>query len=66
MPFDGAGGQRWIGVEFNMTDDEGFFTEFDGSRSRVIHQWDRFGRPFVNLWLPNQDFVKDSVPVEFE
>jgi hypothetical protein len=61
-PFRGAGGKRWIGEEFNMTDDEGRFTEFDGSISRVIHQYDRFGRPFNDLWLRHQEFVKDPMP----
>jgi hypothetical protein len=29
--------------------------------SRAIHQWDRFGRPYVDLWLKNQKFVKDPM-----
>jgi len=70
-PFDGSnineGGSRWIGEQFNMADDEGYFTEFDGSRSRVIHQWDRFGRPFVDLWMNKHgEIFKDPIPEGFE
>jgi hypothetical protein len=60
-PFQGARGQNWIGPQYMLTDDEGFFTEFDGTRSRVIHQWDRFGEPYAR-WLQQQDFVKDNLP----
>jgi hypothetical protein len=28
-----------------LTNEDGLFTEFDGSVSRAIHQYDRFGRP---------------------
>lgn len=61
-PFDGAQGNRWIGKKYNIVDDQGLFTEFDGSRSRVIHQWDRWGRPLVNLWMPHQEFLQDPMP----
>ena len=38
-PFAGANKNTWIGVkEYNVTDENGWFTEADGSRSRVIHQ----------------------------
>ena len=37
-PFNGASGKKWIGPQYKVTDDEGFFTEFDGTRSRVISQ----------------------------
>lgn len=66
MPLDGAQGRRWIGTEFQLANDEGLFTDFDGNVSRVVHQWDRYGRPYVDLWLEKQDFVKDTVPVAFE
>jgi len=61
-PFRGAHGMRWMGQEFDVCDDQGYFTELDGSISRVIHQWDRFGRPFVDLWLNHNDYFKDPVP----
>jgi hypothetical protein len=62
IPYDGAEGQRWIGKQYNLVDDEGYFTEFDGSRSRVIHQYDRLGWTFSDHWLKNQDFVQDPFP----
>jgi len=73
QPFEGADistttnqkNRRWIGEEYNLTDQYGYFTEADGSRSRVVHQWDRFGRPYVNLWLAHQDFVKDPLPSDY-
>jgi len=61
-PFWGASGQRWIGKEYNVCNDEGWFTEADGSISRVVHQFDRFGRPFNDLWLDKQNFVRDPLP----
>jgi hypothetical protein len=62
-PFAGASGNNWIGPEYNLTNEDGLFTEFDGSVSRAIHQYDRFGRPYVNLWLNKQDWlVKDPMP----
>jgi hypothetical protein len=60
-PFSGADGPRWLGKEFGLVDDQGFFTEFDGTRSRVIHQYDRFGTPYFK-WLQTQDFVQDGLP----
>jgi hypothetical protein len=60
-PFDGASGNNWISREYNLTNEDGMFTKFDGSVSRAIHQWDRFGLPYVDLWLKNQKFVKDPM-----
>jgi hypothetical protein len=31
-PYTGAAGKNWIGPEFNLTDNEGYFTEADGTR----------------------------------
>ncbi|KAL7552224.1 hypothetical protein ACHAWF_016994, partial [Thalassiosira exigua] len=45
-PYQGAEGHQWIGKEFDLIDDDGFFTDFNGERSRVVHQIDRFGMPF--------------------
>jgi hypothetical protein len=50
-----------LGLEYNLTNTDGWFTEFDGSKSRVVHQWDRFG-PNVGSWLSQQDFVQDPFP----
>jgi hypothetical protein len=65
-PYPGAAGDRWIGEEYNVCDDEGYFTEFDGTRSRVIHQWDRFGVPYIRRWMGKQGLFKDPVPDTFE
>lgn len=53
VPYDGANNNTngtWIGKHYNVTDDHGYFIESDGSRSRVVHQWDRFG-PTLLHWL---------------
>ena len=59
--YPGANDRTWIGVEFNVTDGDGYFTQYDGSRSRVIHQFDRYGNT-MGKWLGKQDFVKDPMP----
>jgi hypothetical protein len=53
-PFPGTENNRipWIGPEYDMTDAEGFFTDLNGSRSRVIHQIDRFGNK-IDYWMMN-------------
>lgn len=62
--FPGATSTNWVGSAYNLTDNltdaEGFFLEKDGSRSRVIHQWDRFGRPLVNLWMDANPYFRDD------
>lgn len=61
VPYPGANANTWIGTEFNVTDAEGYFTQYDGERSRVVHQFDRYGRT-MGGWLGRQDFVKDTMP----
>jgi hypothetical protein len=61
--YPGANDQTWIGPEFNVTDAYGFFTQFDGERSRVIHQYDRWGIT-TSQWLSKQEFVNDARPVK--
>jgi hypothetical protein len=56
VPFPGANETTWIGAEFGLTNDDGLFTEFDGSVSRVVHQWDRFDLPYWE-WLHNQPWA---------
>ena len=63
-PFEGASGTRWIGPQYNIADDEGFFTDFDGSWLRVVHQWDRFKRPYVDLWVKKQSMFSDPIPID--
>ena len=45
-PFPGATSRSWIGTSYNLTDEDGFLTQYDGTRSRVVHQADRFGCKF--------------------
>lgn len=40
IPFVGAKRNRWIGSGFDLIDDEGYFVDFDGARSRVVHQYE--------------------------
>jgi len=36
----------WLPVAFDLTDEQGYFIDYNGERSRVVHQYDRFGVPF--------------------
>uniref|UniRef100_A0A7R9VZB4 Uncharacterized protein n=1 Tax=Pseudictyota dubia TaxID=2749911 RepID=A0A7R9VZB4_9STRA len=51
--YDGATSKTWLGLHYDLTDKDGFFVNMDGSRSHVIHQYDRFGPNFDN-WLSSQ------------
>jgi hypothetical protein len=64
-PFKGSTEDLWIGPEFGMTDKEGYFAEFDGSRSRVVHQYDRFGSN-VGRWLNQKGLISDPIPNDFK
>jgi len=57
--YPGANSKTWIGTEINVTDAEGFFTQYDGTRSRVIHQFDRYGSR-LGQWMHKQDFLHDT------
>jgi len=35
--------RNWLGLHYGMTDRDGYFVQYDGSRSFVVHQYDRFG-----------------------
>jgi hypothetical protein len=59
-PYPGANNKTWIGPEFGLTNEDGYLTEFDGSLSRVVHQYDRFGLPFI-AWLQKQPLDNDEV-----
>ncbi|CAB9518860.1 expressed unknown protein [Seminavis robusta] len=41
---------RWLGEEYDQTDEQGYFLDFNGERSFIVHQFDRYGRP-VDRWL---------------
>jgi hypothetical protein len=61
-PYDGANETlgRWLGLHYGLTDGQGYFTELDGSRSRVVHQYDRFSWP-VYRWMKNNPDLWDPV-----
>jgi len=71
-PFEGAdpdGGPRWLGRQFDLVDDAGFFTERDGTRARAVHKYDRFGGPnsfFYKNWWSKQTWFRDPVPQELQ
>jgi len=43
---------RWLSLSYDLTDDQGYFIDFDGQRSFIVHQYDRFGMPLED-WLDN-------------
>lgn len=53
--YAGANDRKWIRSE--LIDEDGRFTNLDGTRSRVVHQFDRFGAPFQR-WL-DANILKD-------
>lgn len=61
QPFQGATGKRWCG-KYEVCDDEGYFIEDDGSRSRVIHQYDRYEQPFERRWMDLNGYFEDPMP----
>jgi len=56
---DGEDGKskNWLGLHYGLTDAKGYFTQFDGSRSFVVHQWDRFGHEFPHWMRENRDEI---------
>lgn len=62
--FAGSHGRRWIGEdEFRWIDDEGYFLNFDGSRSPAVHKWDRFGVEgsyFYQKFVSKQKWYNDA------
>lgn len=34
---------RWLPTAYDLTDEKGYFIDYNGERSRVVHQYDRFG-----------------------
>lgn len=63
IPYPGAvKGKHFLGLEYNLTNEEGRFTEVDGSVSRVVHQYDRFG-PSAIQWLNQLDILQDPFPL---
>ncbi|KAG7351471.1 hypothetical protein IV203_010831 [Nitzschia inconspicua] len=57
--YDRDGG-NWLGLHYGMTDNEGYLVNFDGTRSFVVHQIDRFGFHYI-FWLEdNKDKFLDD------
>ena len=51
QPLPGATDRTWISSqEFGLTNEDGEFTNLDGTISPVVHQYDRFG-PTFNSWM---------------
>eukprot|EP00038_Savillea_parva_P008473 m.177193 g.177193 ORF g.177193 m.177193 type:complete len:392 (+) comp14305_c0_seq1:473-1648(+) len=48
--------EQWLDPKHNLTDEHGYITNLDGTPSPQVHQFDRFGRPFLR-WLERK--VKD-------
>lgn len=49
---------NWLGIHYDLTDKQGFFLDFDGQRSFIVHQYDRFGKP-LDHWLDTKSGLKD-------
>jgi len=71
--YKGATGRRWVGEEYGLVDDHGFFVDFDGNRSRAVHKFDRFGQcwdgrmsDFCSRWMTKQKWLLDYVPDSFK
>jgi hypothetical protein len=59
QPFPGATLRTWISTDYGITNEDGEFTNLDGTVSPVIHQYDRLGPPFQR-WLQHMDFSRDD------
>jgi len=44
----------WLPKEFELTDEQGYFIDYNGERSRVVHQYDRFG-VHAEEWVKQQE-----------
>ena len=49
--------KSWLGLHYGMTDTDGYFVDYDGSRSFVVHQYDRFGNNFHDWLDHNRDEI---------
>ena len=59
--FPDANGSQWIGKQYNIVDEEGYFTQFDGSRSRVVHQYDRLSQWVWGNIPQKHDWFRDPI-----
>jgi len=51
--------QQWLDPVYDLTDDGGYFTNYDGQRSPVVHQYDRFGAIFSHFWVRDHSNLTD-------
>jgi len=56
IPYIGTNQQseNWLPRPFDLTDDQGYFIDSNGERSRVVHQYDRFGK-HVHDWVARKE-----------
>ena len=54
-PYPGATSRTWISTDFGLTNEDGEITNFDGSVSPVVHQFDRFGAA-LERWVSTRTF----------
>ena len=47
----GENATSWLAPWLDLVDQEGFFIDLDGTRSGVVHQFDRFGDKSFQKWL---------------
>jgi hypothetical protein len=59
QPFPGATNRTWIATYYGITNEDGKLTNFDGTVSPVVHQYDRLGLAF-DSWLKTMDFSRDD------
>jgi hypothetical protein len=54
---EGGGGHRknWLGLQYGLTDDEGYFLDMNGQRSYAVHQYDRFGGNYYE-WIKKNKY----------
>jgi hypothetical protein len=52
---------KWVGEDYDLTDEQGYFLDFNGQRSFAIHQYDRFGW-HVSDWLWQHGPLKEAHP----
>ena len=42
--------------------DEGYLLNLDGTPSRVSHQWDRWGGPYISWMYSHPEIFRDIIP----
>jgi hypothetical protein len=57
--FVSEGEENWLGLHYGLTDTKGYLVNFDGTRSFVIHQVDRFGFPYLDWLEKNKERLMD-------